>query len=644
MRETEVLVSFRPSSKEVYVLRGTRLVEAAAGAGIVLELPCGGEGICGKCRVKVAQGAAEPTATERRQFSPAELQAGWRLACQSPVCGPTEVEIPATSLAAAQHKILVQTEGATAPASDDPPVRKRYVELAPPARGDDAADMLRLERALEKSGTGSEPCRHDAARAGSGEVPVPVFSSPLTVDLPLLRELPARLRELDFRGTAVLDDGRLMDFEAGNTVADAFAVALDIGTTTLVAMLLDLGTGSEWAVASRINPQTRFGDDVLSRILHVRQIPDGLRQLHEAIVLAVDEMLGELCRQAGIPRERIYELTFAGNTTMQQLLCGVDPSWLGEVPFVPAGGRGLVFRAAELGLHIHPRGIACVLPVIGSFVGGDTVAGILATGLADAAAPTLLVDIGTNGEIVLMAGGKLSAASTAAGPAFEGARISCGMRGSAGAIEKVAVDGRLRINVIGNVPPLGLCGSGLIDVAAELLRHRVLAANGKLHTPDQLPGDLLPDLAQRVVLHDGQVSFQLAAAAETAQGQPIQLTQRDLRELQLATGAIRAGITILLRRAGLKPDDLDRVLMGGGFGNFIRRSNAQRIGLLPSRIEHRRIRYMGNTALAGARLAALSRRARALADELALRTEHVDLSADAEFHRCFAESMIFPET
>ena len=447
MRETEVLVSFRPSSKEVYVLRCTRLVEAAAGADIVLELPCGGEGICGKCRVKVTQGAAEPTATEHQRISPAELQAGWRLACQSPVCGPTEVEIPATSLAAAQYKILVQTEGAAAPASDDPPVRKHYVELAPPARGDDAADMLRLERALQ--------------------------ASPLTVDLPLLRELPARLRELDFRGTAVLDDGHLMDFEAGNTVADAFAVALDIGTTTLVAMLLDLGTGSEWAVASRINPQTRFGDDVLSRILHVRQTPDGLRQLHAAIALAVDEMLGELCRQAGIPRERIYELTFAGNTTMQQLLCGVDPSWLGEVPFVPAGGRGLVFRAAELGLHIHPRGIACVLPVIGSFVGGDTVAGILATGLADAAAPTLLVDIGTNGEIVLMAGGKLSAASTAAGPAFEGARISCGMRGSAGAIEKVAVDGRLRINVIGNVPPLGLCGSGLIDVAAELLRHRL---------------------------------------------------------------------------------------------------------------------------------------------------------------------------
>ncbi len=269
-------------------------------------------------------------------------------------------------------------------------------------------------------------------------------------------------------------------------------------------------------------------------------------------------------------------------------------------------------------------------------------AGILATGLADAESPALLLDIGTNGEIVLLADGKLSAASTAAGPAFEGARISCGMRGSTGAIEKVVVDGRLRTNVIGNVPPAGLCGSGLIDVAAELLRHRILTPQGRLQTPDQLLADLLPDLAQRVVLHEGQVSFVLATEAETG-GRPIVLTQRDLRELQLAAGAIRAGIVILLQRAGLKPNDLKRVLIGGGFGNFIRRSNAQRIGLLPHEIEHRRIRYMGNTSLAGARLAALSLGARQMAEDLARRTEHVDLSADPGFQRAFAESMIFPE-
>ena len=311
-------------------------------------------------------------------------------------------------------------------------------------------------------------------------------------------------------------------------------------------------------------------------------------------------MIGQLCQQAGIPRERIYEVAFAGNTTMQQLLCGVDTSALGEVPFAPATGRALTFPAVELGLHIHPRGSGYVMPVIGGFVGGDTVAGVLATGMAEADGPTLFVDIGTNGEIVLQAGGKLRAASTAAGPAFEGARISCGMRGCTGAIEKVVVDGRLRTNVIGNVPPVGLCGSGLIDVAAELLRHGLLTPQGRLQTPDQLPSDVLPDLAQRLVLHEGKVAFLLASAAETGGDRPIVLTQRDLRELQLATGAIRAGIAILLRQAGLGPKDLRRVLIGGGFGNFIRRSNAQRIGLLPCEIEHRRIRYMGNTSLAGA--------------------------------------------
>jgi uncharacterized 2Fe-2S/4Fe-4S cluster protein (DUF4445 family) len=635
MRDTEVLVAFRPTCAEAYVLPGTRLVEAAAEAGIVLDFPCGGEGLCGKCRVIVASGAGEPTPVERDQFSAAELASGWRLACQTEVRGPMEVVIPPTSRIAAEPQILQETaDFSTETVSEDdlrsdsrkhivkqscdPLVRKRYVELPPPTRGDDLPDVLRLERAL-----------------GGG---------PLEIDLSLLRQLSARLRESDFQGTAVLADGRLLDFEPGNTEADAFAVALDIGTTTLVAELLDLGVGARWAVDARLNPQIRFGDDVLSRILHARDNADGLRRLHEAITTAVDDMIGELCRQAGVARDRIYELAVSGNTTMQQLFCGVDPSPLGEVPFVPAGGRGLACAAEQLGIHIHPRGNAYVMPIIGGFVGGDTVAGILATRLPDADKPTLLVDIGTNGEIALLADGKLSAASTAAGPAFEGARISCGMRGCSGAIEKVVVDGgRLRINVIGNAPPTGLCGSGLIDAAAELLRHGIVTPQGRLLLPDQLPADLAPDLAERVVVNEGRASFTLASAAETPDGRPITLTQRDLRELQLATGAIRAGIVILLRRAGLKPSDLDRILIGGGFGNFIRRSNAQRIGLLPSQIEHHRIRYMGNTSLAGARLAALSRHARDATEQIARRTQHVDLSCDAEFQREFAEAMCFPE-
>lgn len=613
MRETEVAVTFRPPGRTVYVLQGTRLQEAAAGAGMVLDLPCGGEGVCGKCRVVVSGRLCRPTPVEMEVFSTEQLEAGHRLACQSAVCGPVTVEVPDTSLLGSQHKILAGAEGSPRPAGQ-PAIRKQYVELSPPARGDDDPDLLRLQAAV----------------------------GPLETDLELLREIPGRLRAGGFRGTAVLADGRLIDFEPQDTQAENMAVAVDVGTTTLAAVLLDLNTAGQLAVASRLNPQTRFGDDVLSRILLARDDPRGLQDLHRAIIEAVNEMIGQLAEQAAVRRQRIYQVTFSGNTTMQQLLCGVDPSSLGEVPFVPAAGGGLLLRAAELGLQVHPRAVACVLPVIGGFVGGDTVSGILATALAEADGPALLVDVGTNGEIVLAAAGKLSAASTAAGPAFEGARISHGMRAAAGAIEKVVVDGRLRSNVIGDVPPTGLCGSALIDLAAVLLRHGLLKPDGRLETPDRLPDDVLPDLARRVTGHQGQPAFLLAPESETGHGRPILLTQRDFRELQLATGAIRAGITILLRRAGITPGDLESVLIGGGFGNFIRRSNAQRIGLLPGQVRRSRIRYQGNTSLAGARLVTLSRQARAMAEELARRTEHVDLSRDADFQTAFAESMIFP--
>jgi uncharacterized 2Fe-2S/4Fe-4S cluster protein (DUF4445 family) len=302
----------------------------------------------------------------------------------------------------------------------------------------------------------------------------------------------------------------------------------------------------------------------------------------------------------------------------------------------------MLLPASSLGIGIHPRGTAYVFPVIGGFVGGDTVSGILATGLGGMAGPVLLVDIGTNGEIVLAAEGKLTAASTAAGPAFEGARISQGMRGSTGAIERVHFDGALRTQVIGGVRPAGLCGSGLIDLAAELLRHGLIRPDGRLASADDLPAGVPADLRRRLVAAHGRPAFLLAETAETATGKPILLTQQDVRELQLASGAIRAGVEILLRRGGLATTDLEAVLIAGGFGNYVRRSSAQRIGLLPPAIPRERIRYQGNTSLAGARLAALSHQARRQAEALARRTQHVDLSGDPDFKWAFADAMLFP--
>ncbi|MCY2927458.1 MAG: ASKHA domain-containing protein [Planctomycetota bacterium] len=433
-----------------------------------------------------------------------------------------------------------------------------------------------------------------------------------------------------------------MDFELGDTSKHCYGVAVDIGTTTLVASLMDLCTGEELAIASSINPQTSFGDDVVSRIMHAGT-EKGLKELRAAVVTAISSLIDRVCESAGIPRDRIYDFACAGNTTMEHLFCGVDVSPLAVVPFVSAFGRGLVLSAEDVGLKLHPRAAVYVFPVIGGFVGGDTVAGMVATKLADHKRPVLLVDVGTNGEIVLAADGQFLAASTAAGPAFEGARIACGMRAAAGAIEKVIIDGGdLQINVIDHARPTGLCGSGLIDLAAELLTAGLINSGGRLLPPADLPAGLSEALRRRVRLNaEGRVEFVLVEA--DAHGPCVFLSERDVRELQLATGAIRAGVNILLRRAGLRTQDLHSVLIAGGFGSFIRRSKAQRIGLLPEGLPHERIRYVGNASLDGAKWALLSTRAHDLAETLARQTRHVNLSEDLEFQMEFAEAMLFPE-
>ena len=621
MSDQQVRVTFEPHGRAVSVLSGTKVLEAAAQIGLALETPCGGAGTCGKCRVQMTARAPKPSAADRKVFSRQQLAGGWRLACQAAITSPAVVRIPDASLFANQHQILVEAQKAGAD-QVVPAVRKIYVELPRATLDDDAPDLLRLER-------------HVGA---------------VKTDLELLRELPSLLRAGDFKGTAVVTDHRLIDFEPGDTSDRCCGAAFDIGTTTVVGSLMDLRTGDDLAVASCVNPQVSFGDDVLSRIKHSGSCDDCLEELRAVILDAVEQLMDQMCAEAKVAREHVYELAFAGNTTMEHLLCGIEVTQLGQVPFVPAHARGLMLRAAELGVAIHKRGAAYVFPVIGGFVGGDTVAGVLATRLAEQEGPSLLVDIGTNGEIVVAHQGKLLAASTAAGPAFEGARISCGMRATRGAIEKVVFQpsvhgtpavpgGDVRCGVIGEAPPIGMCGSALVDLAAELLNAGIVTSEGRLLPPEELPAGLSEGLRRRVSRRpDGQTQFLVTGGGESQ----VTLTQRDVRELQLAAGAIRAGIAILLKQAGLTAADLSCVLIAGAFGSFIRRNHAQRIGLLPAQIDHKRIHYVGNASLSGAKWALVSTKARRQAEELARRTRHVELSRDADFQTQFAEAMIFP--
>ena len=615
MSDSQHRVTFQPQGRSVSVLDGTTVLEAAAVAGLVIDTPCGGAGTCGKCRVLVSQGGRASSDADQRAFTKDEVEAGWRLACQSRVRNDMVVHVPTGSLFGGDHQIR-RDSSVGGPAEVRPTIRKVYVELPIPTLEDPRPDLLRLE---EKTG-------------------------PFMVGVAMLRHAPSRLRQQGYKGTAVLSDHQLIDFEEGDTTTRCFGVAVDIGTTTMVGSLLDLRDGRELAVVSRMNPQVNFGDDVLSRIQHSASCPHCLEELRQAVIHEIGGMIQVLCSEADVDARFIYEATFAGNTTMQHLLCGVDPSPLGAVPFAPAHGRGVLLAAHDMGISINPHGMCYVFPVIGGFVGGDTVAGMMATQIDELEGPVLMVDIGTNGEIVLAHEGELLAASTAAGPAFEGARISCGMRGARGAIEKVLLNDDVHLGVIGNVAPMGICGSGLIDLAAELLRVGIVSSEGRLLPARELPTELPSALAGRVrTADDGSTMFVLTEPDGATAHKSLSLTQRDIRELQLGSGAIRAGVSMLLRKVGLMPADLKTVLIAGGFGGFIRRDNAQRLGLLPPDVHHERIHYVGNVSLAGARWAILSLEAREHGEELARRARHLELSVDGDFQKEFAEAMIFPD-
>lgn len=610
MKSKEIKVTFQPSGRSVYVLPGTVLLEAAGRAGIIIQTPCGGRGTCGKCRVRIISG--ECTSPDvKQEFLQSDDDAEIRLACQTKVTGPLVVEVPRESLFETTDQILTHDTGAAVGVR--PAVIKRFFKLDPPERRDSRSDVERLKAVI-----------------GDADI-----------SYGLLRILPGFFRSENWQGTAVLAGTRLIGIESGDTSESAFGAAIDLGTTTIVGTLFNIVTGEECGVASRMNPQVGYGDDVISRISLIRENSGALNELQQPVIRAINTIVSSLAEQANISTRRIYETVIVGNSTMQQICLGLDPSALGEVPFVQVFDSGFTVGASHLGIAVNPGAEVFFFPQIGGFVGGDTVAGMLAARLDTADAPVLLVDIGTNGEIVLAYDGHLLAASTAAGPAFEGAKIKQGMRATAGAIEKVVITEHVALNVIGNTRPVGLCGTALIDTAAGLLRQRIIDETGRILSREELPRDIPDSIRNRMVSADGETAFELVHARESASSEPICLWQQDIRELQLASGAIRAGINILMKRVGIETSDLGSVLLAGAFGNFIRRSNARRIGLLPQ-IGCNRIRFIGNAASLGAKLALLSADERQHALDIRNRTEHVDLSLDPDFQIEFGNAMMFP--
>ena len=557
-----------------------------------------------------------PTDVEIGKLSEDDLAAGKRMACEAVVEGDLEVRVPESS-SAIFAEILSDGECVTFPL--EPAVRVRVVDLEEPVLEDNAADFRRLARRSRLQGvrTGARKPREYLAGA----------------ELDALRALPHVLRANGFRAKVLTRGRRLLEVLPPGADVAPLGVAVDIGTTTVAGAMLDLATGKSLGVTSRTNPQHALGDDVISRMDHAAKGGDALAELRSCMVECLNDMMGELCREAGASGDDVYDITVAGNTVMTHLFLGLPPEAMATVPFVPVTTSAVSARAAEAGLAASRHARVWTMPASSAYVGGDVVAGLVAVGFGGFKEETVFIDIGTNGEVIAGSGERAVCAATAAGPAFEGARISCGMRAVPGAITHAWLEeGDLRYEVIGGVAPAGLCGTGLVDVVACLLEAGVIDETGRMGAA---PGT---GLLARLREGESGPEFVLSAEGESE----VVLTQRDVRELQLGKGAICAGATVLLDEIGVAPADVHSVLLAGSFGSTIDPRSAVRVGLLPAGIAPERVRAVGNTAAAGARAALASVSARREAQRVARWLRPVELSLHARFQEFFAESMLFP--
>ena len=602
---------FEPNERRVRVPSGVTLFDAASWNGIAIDSTCGGHGTCKKCKIRVIDGAVPVTPLDIRAFTPEELRGGWRLACRVLAETDARVEVP---------PLVTRPKAATVGVGRQvilrPAVQKRYLETGEPSLTDQMTDM---ERVLAR-----------------------IDDLELRVDLHALRSVGRVLRAADYKVTAVIVDEILIDVEPGDTSGRLFGIAFDLGTTTVVATLLDLSTGTPVAVDSMLNQQQPFGADVITRISAVMMDPAALGRLSGLAHETLAELARSVCEQGGVDPREVYEVAVAGNATMTHIALGIDPEPLGVAPFIMSTRLYPEILAADLGIGAHPRARAVVFPAFGAYVGGDITAGLLASGMDRDARTRLFVDIGTNCEIVLGNREWLLATAAPAGPAFEGAAIRCGMRAADGAIEVVSMTrDAVELKVIGDAEPAGLCGSGLVDAVTSLVRLGLLDGSGRL-VPQEQAAELAPGLHSRLTMLGQERVFVLHWLGDPGDvSRSIYLSQRDVRELQFAKAAIATGWQILCEEAGLAPGDIQQVLLAGSFGSYLSPANAIRIGLVP-KLPVLRVVSAGNVAGEGAKMALLSVRERAGGLALLEEVRYVELSDRADFNDRFVDQLAFP--
>jgi uncharacterized 2Fe-2S/4Fe-4S cluster protein (DUF4445 family) len=610
-----ITVRFLPENRSWCGDEPTDLFLAAAACDILVEQPCGSKTICGKCRVRVHAGALPATPVDVRVLGTDAVADGWRLGCQLVLDADATVEVPQLTRAVVAKTFgddTLLTEGWT------PAVACVAVDLPEPDPSRQYAALTLLAHALGSTAAALSPTAHALRALGGAQA-------------------------CGRRVHVVLDEGRLVHaWPADDVLADGthFGVAVDVGSTTLAAALVQLVDGAVAATAAQLNPQVRWGGDVISRIHWAQEHPDRAHELHDVLVTAIDALITQCLQNVAASRAQLLSMSVVGNPTMLHTLLGANLAPLGQAPYVGVWQGAWRGPARELGIELPPWAGAYVLPGVRSHVGADTVAAMLALGLDRREKPCLLIDLGTNSEVALGCRDFIVCTSTSAGPAFEGANIHHGMRAVPGAIEQVRIrpTGSIMARTIGGEEAVGICGSGLIDAAAELIQAGVIEASGRMRPASEMGLDTPARLSERLLDVPGVGrAVWLAGPA----GKPVLLTAGDVRQLQLVKGSIYAGVQALLVHAGIAEADLDAVFIAGAFGSYIRKASAQAIGLIPQ-VDPERVHFAGNAAGAGARLALVSVEARARAERIAAAADYIELACVAGYHDAFVAAMAFP--
>ncbi len=605
-------VVFQPLGRRVKVESDTTILEAAREGGIGLSAVCGGLGSCDTCRVRLAdqEQVTPPNDTEVEALGDHGLEDGMRLACQTEIHGPLQVEVPPDSMSAIQR---IQVEGLETTEDFDPPLRIMELALPPPEHDDLRADFERLAAATVAEGQPHLTCH-------GREV---------------LRQIPTVLRDHRWRAQGVIRGRELVRIAAPWT--PVLGMAVDMGTTKVAGYLVDMATGETLAMKGVMNPQIAFGEDVMARITHCLMHEEGGEDLRDAMVRALNQLSMDLCAEAreeggpGAPRYEpscVVEAVMVGNTAMHHLFLGLPVAQLGRAPYVAAVSSPLDLPGEDLGLAFSPGATVHLLANIAGFVGADHLSMLLATDTHRKDGVVVSLDIGTNTEITLLAHGRMISCSTASGPAFEGAHIRDGMRAAEGAIERVRItDDDLAFQTIGHAAPMGICGSGILDAVAQLRDCGAMNEKGALDPEHPL-----------VRVRDERPEVVLAGADRTGTGKDIALSRADVNEIQLAKGAMRAGIELLFQEAGVEASDVDEFIVAGAFGSYISVEAAVAIGMFPH-IPLERFRQVGNAAGMGAKQALLSVARRAEAAEIGRRVEYLELTVNPRFQEEFMKAM-----